>query len=247
VAPPELLALALAAFVGSSAQSATGFGVLLLLAPLSFALQDVSSALLTITIAASGNNLLVVATRRRSLKLCKVDASLLIASAIPGLVVGALIVSHLSKSTMQVAVGASLILAVAARTHQPDRATRLDNMPSGAVIGLLAGTLTTTVGLNGPPMVIWLRARRATLEQVRDTLAIVFLSLNIAAIPALVGHGATTSSTTLTAVALGLVGGHVAGMIASTRATAETLERAILVLIWSAASGSIAAGIATTL
>jgi uncharacterized membrane protein YfcA len=238
----EALALAGAAFVGSTAQSATGFGVVLPLAPLMFAFEDPPSAVLTITIAALAHNLLVLATRHRRLTIRAADAALLIGAALPGLILGGLIVSHVSKPAMQLAVGAAVIAAVAARAHQPDRAAAINNRPAGAGIGLLAGTLTTTVGLNGPPLVIWLRARRAPFEQIRDTLAVVFLTLNLCAIPTLRTHDATTSTTTLAALAAGLALGHAVGLTAGKRLHVRTLDRATIALLLAAAGASIAAG-----
>jgi len=238
----EALALAMAAFIGATAQSATGFGVVLPLAPLLFALEAPPTAVLTATIAALGHNVLVLATRHRRLALRGTDAALLIATALPGVILGALLITHLSKPTMQLAVGAAVIATVALRIHQPDRAAGLNNKPAGTGIGLLAGTLTTTIGLNGPPLVIWLRARRATVQQIRDTLAIVFLALNVAAIPTLHTQGATASAVAIAALAAGLVIGHAAGLTASTRLHARTLERATIALLIAAGTASIIAG-----
>jgi hypothetical protein len=57
---------------------------------------------------------------------------------------------------------------------------------------LVGGALTTTTGICGPPLVVWLRARRTTLAQLRDTLAIVFLR-NLAALPSLAVRGGAAS------------------------------------------------------
>lgn len=239
----QLVALALAAFIGSTAQSATGFGVVLPLAPLLFAFEDPPDAVLTIAIAALTHNLLVLATRHRRLELRRRDALVLILAALPGLVLGALIVASLPKTTMQIAVGVTLLAALALRAHEPERARRLDNTPAGAAIGLLSGTMTTTVAVNGPPLVIWLRARGTTMIELRDTLAAIFLVLNCLAIPNVAARGGTTDAASLAALGCGLVAGHVSGLAASRRLSPATLERALLVLLVVAATSSIAAGI----
>ena len=134
-------------------------------------------------------NILVLVTRHRRLALRVGDAVVLIGSALPGLFIGALVISHASKPPMQLAVGVAILAAVLFRVHEPGRFAALANREVGAPVGLLAGFLTTTVGINGPPLVTWLRARDATLTQLRDTLAIIFLTLNVAAIPNLTSRG----------------------------------------------------------
>ena len=46
-------------------------------------------------------------------------------------------------------------------------------------MGLVAGVLTTTTGTNGPPLVLWLERRRTAPAETRDTLAVLFLALNL--------------------------------------------------------------------
>jgi uncharacterized membrane protein YfcA len=230
--------------VGATAQSATGFGVVLPLAPLLFALEEPATAVFTIVVVALAHNALVLATRHRRLAARPSDAALLVAAALPGVVLGALLVTHLSKATMQLVVGAAVLAAVALRIHDAGRAGALDAAPAGAGVGFLAGVLTTTVGLNGPPLVIWLRARRATVAEIRDTLAIVFLVLNLAAIPTLHTQGAAPRASPLAALAAGLLAGHVTGLRAGRRLRARTLERATVTLLLAAATASVTAGIA---
>ena len=243
---PDLAALALAALVGSAAQSATGFGVALTVSPVSFALLKPADAVLTVAAASLAQNVLVLLTRRRRLDLRLADAALLVAAAIPGLLLGALIISHVSKPPMQLAVGLAILAAVLFRLHQPGRLKALQPRPAGAPVGLLAGILTTTVGINGPPMVIWLRARGATLTQLRDTLAIIFLTLNLAAIPSLTTRGGSIPAAAILPTAAGLLLGHALGLAAHNRVPANKLDRALEAVLTAAAAASII-GAATAL
>lgn len=238
-----LVALGLAAFVGGAAQSATGFGVVLPLAPLLFALEDPPDAVLTIAIAALAHNTLMIVTRRRALAVRRRDAVVIVVAALPGLVAGALVVGSLPKSTLQVVVGVLLLAALAVRVHEPGRARRLDTTAAGAGIGLLSGAMTTTVAVNGPPLVIWLRARGATITQLRDTLAVVFFALNAVAIVNLLAGDGTTQADELAALGAGLVLGHAGGLLAAARLRPAVLERALVVLLVAAATSSIVAGV----
>lgn len=243
----ELAAIAAAAVIGAAAQSATGFGVALPLAPVLFAVAEPTDAVLMVLVGALGHNLLVLATRRRHLDLRRSDVAVLVAGAVPGLLIGSLLVTSLPKPAMQFAVGAAIALAVALRLHAPARAAGRQGPVTGAPVGFLAGLLTTTVGINGPPMVLWLRARGASIAQLRDTLAVVFLALNALAIPGVASQGGTVSTGALAALGAGLLVGHVAGMQAGTRLGSGRLEGALVALLVAAACASMAAGASAVL
>jgi len=243
----EILSLTLAAIIGSVAQTATGFGVALPIAPLAFALLTPADAVITVATASLMHNLLVLATRHQRLAIRAGDASLIIIAALPGLILGALIVSHAPKAPMQFAVGLAILLAVLFRLHEPGRLPALASRQAGVPIGLLSGALTTTVGINGPPLVIWLRTRHATLTQLRDTLAIIFLALNLAAIPSITAHGGTIPTEILPALAAGLTTGHILGLQAHQRLPTPALDRVLVVILITVAGASIFAGAITWL
>jgi uncharacterized membrane protein YfcA len=238
----ELAAIAAAAVIGATAQSATGFGVALPLAPVLFAIADPVDAVLMVLVAALGHNLLVLVTRHRHLDAPRRDVAILVAGALPGLVVGALLVTRLSKPALQFAVGAAIAVALALRIHAPAGEPKRQGWETGTPVGFVAGVLTTTVGINGPPMVLWLRAGGADFARLRDTLAVVFLVLNALAIPGVVSQGGSAPAGALAALAGGLVAGHVVGMQAGARVPSGRLESALTALLVAAACASMAAG-----
>jgi uncharacterized membrane protein YfcA len=236
---PDVAALALAALIGSAAQSATGFGVALTVAPVTFAVLKPTDAVLTVAAISLTQNLLVLLTRHRRLHVRLADAGLLIAAAIPGLLLGALIVAHVSKPPMQLAVGITILAAVVLRAHQPGRFAALQRRSTGAPVGLVAGLLTTTVGVNGPPLVIWLRARGTTLTQLRDTLAVIFMALNLAAIPSLTTRGGSIPAVAILPTTAGLLAGHILGLTAHNRVSTNKLDHALEAVLTAAAAASI--------
>lgn len=243
----ELVAVALAALVGSAAQSAIGFGVALPLAPVLFAIAEPADALLLVLIGALGHNLLVLATRHRHLDLRRVDIAVLVAAALPGLLVGALLVTRVPKPALQFTIGAAIAVAVALRLHEPRPVSKRPPPAAGVPVGMLAGVLTTTVGINGPPLVVWLRARGAAFEQLRDTLAVIFLILNVIAIPSVLSQGGAASLGALAALAGGLLAGHLAGMQAGARLGSRPLERVLVMLLAATACASMAAAVSALL
>ena len=79
--------------------------------------------------------------------------------AVPGFVVGAALVGHISRSNLQIAVGVAVVAAVLARAWHPGvvaEGRRRSVVRAGA--GLASGVLTTTISANGPPLALWLDA-----------------------------------------------------------------------------------------
>jgi uncharacterized protein len=212
-------------------------------APVAFALLSPADAVLTVAASSLMHNVLVVTTRHRRLETRTADSALLVAAALPGLLVGALVVSHVSKAPMQLAIGVAILAAVQFRVHEPGRVTALAHRGAGVPIGALSGLLTTTVGINGPPLVVWLRAREATLTQLRDTLAVVFFALNLAAIPSVATQGGTIPAIVVAALAAGQVTGHVLGLQAHRRLSTRTLDRALVAILVAAAVASVTAAL----
>jgi len=236
---PELAALGLAVLVGSAAQTATGFGIALPVSPVAFALLKPADAVLTIEAVGLAQNLLVLGTRQRRLDIRGADAALLLVAAIPGVLLGAVIITQVARPPMQLVVGIVLLAAVLFRVHEPGRAPLLERRSAGVPVGLLAGILTTTVGINGPPLVFWLRARGVTLTQLRDTLAVVFLVLSMVGIPSLAARGGSIPGAAIAPLALGLLIGHLLGTVAHERVAVSRLERALAVVLAAAAAASI--------
>lgn len=216
-----------------------GFGAALPVSPVAFALLRPADAVLTVEVVGLAQNLLVLATRHRRLEVRGADSALLLGAGIPGVLLGALIITHVSKPPMQLVVGAALLTAVLFRVHEPGRAPALQRRSAGAPVGLLAGILTTTVGINGPPMVIWLRARGATLTQLRDTLAVIFLILSLVGVPSLLARGGSIPTAALAPLGVGLLVGHVLGSLAHERLAISRLERSLAVVLAVAAVASI--------
>ena len=245
--PPEILALVPAAILGSAAQSATGFGVALPVAPAAFALLSPADAVLAVIAGGVMHSTLAVASRDRRLDVRAADTALVLGAALPGLLLGALLVARVPKAPMQLAVGLAILLAAGFRFRRPDRSTPLATARAGVPTGLVAGVLTTTIGICGPPLVIWLRARQMALSQLRDTLAVVFLALNLAAVPSVVAGGGSIGPALLLLLAAGLVAGHVVGLQAHRRVSTRALERALGGLLVTAGAASVTGGVAALL
>jgi uncharacterized protein len=230
-----MLLAAIAAFVGAFAQSATGFGFALLLSPALFAAVDPVEAIGTLLLLGLALNLLVL------LEGGHVDVRALaplLAAALPGLVLGALLLSQLSRQALQVAVGVAVI--------QRRRAIAERRPPPGWLAGLVSGVLTTSISVSGPPIVLWLEARGVSPAEFRATLAGSFLALNLTGLAVVTAAEGTEAFDLGTAgPLLGLVvAGYVLGAVAFRRLDSERFFVAVLALVAGTGVASVAAGLA---
>ena len=113
--------------------------------------------------------------------------------------------------------------------------------------GVVSGTLTTSISVSGPPIVLWLEAQGARPQELRTSLAASFLALNVTGAAILLaagGAGKAADAGTLLPL-LGLVAtGHLAGALAFRRLDARWFPVVVLALVAAAGAASAVAGVA---
>jgi uncharacterized protein len=233
---------ATAALVGAFVQSASGFGFALLLSPVLFAVVEPVEAVGALLVLGLALNLLVLREGGR------VDVRALVpllVAALPGLALGALLLSELSKSALQVAVGVAVIGAAGWQLARR-RAGRERHAPPGWAVGLTSGVLTTSISVSGPPIVLWLEARGAGPEEFRATLAASFLALNLSGGAVLLAaEGGAAFDLGLTGPLLALVvAGYALGAVAFRRLGSERFFGIALGLVVVTGCASVVAGLA---
>ena len=179
-----MLLVAVASFAAAALQSASGFGFALIAGPAFFAVLGPEEAVATVLGLGATVNVLMLAGERRPREVRRADLIVPLATAIPGLALGVLVLRALDKGMLQVAVGVSVLATVALMARPrplPPRRPDGERAPArDSAIGLSVGVLTTSTSVNGPPLLLWLLAKGATPMEVRDTLAMAFVSLNLA-------------------------------------------------------------------
>ncbi len=225
-------------------QSATGFGFALVLSPALFAVLDPVEAVTALLILGLALNLLVLFERGRPEHVDWRGLGPILLAAVPGLAVGVVALTQLSKAALQVGVGLAVIAAVAWQLRRRRRA----DLPAwgGWAVGFASGALTTSISVSGPPIVLWLEARGVRPEEFRATLAASFLALNLAGgalLVALEGVAAIDAGALLGLLGL-VLAGHVLGALAFRRADHERFFTAVLVLVAATGVASIVAGFA---
>jgi uncharacterized protein len=233
-----MILAAVAALVGAAVQSATGFGFALVLSPALFAVMEPAEAVTVLLALGVALNLLVLLERHEA-RWSRLPP--LILPALPGLVLGAVILAALSREPLQIGVGVAVIAAGLWQLRDRAAAARVP----ATVAGFLSGVLTTSISISGPPLVLWLEAQALSPGEFRATLAATFLSLNIAGWAVLGVAGDATADPSELLVLLGLVlAGYALGALAFRRLDHERFYRLVLVLVLLTGAASVVAGLA---
>ena len=241
-----LLAVATAAAVaGACVQSATGFGYALVLGPAVFAALTATEAVTALLVAGLALNLLMLAGEGRRPRVRWHDVLPMLAAAVPATVAGVLVLRAVEKPALQVAVGVTVVVAVAVQARP--RLARRELVPAAAYpVGAVAGVLTTSTTVNGPPLLLWLQARGAEPGEIRDSLAASFLVLSVAGTAALVAIDGADGAFHAGALALLLPAtalGHALGRAVHARLDPGRFRQLTLALALAAGLASLAAGL----
>lgn len=234
---------AVAAFAGAAVQSATGFGFALVLSPALFAVMDPVEAVTALLALGLALNVLMMFEHGRPEHVDWRALAPMLAAALPGLAVGTVALTQLSKEVLQVAVGVAVIAAAGWQLL----AARPRLSPAAAwVAGFASGALTTSISVSGPPLVLWLTARGMRPQEFRASLAASFLALNLlggAVLLAVEGGGAFDAEAVAVLFAVVLVG-YAAGAVAFRRLDRERFFNVVLVLVALTGAASVIAGLA---
>jgi uncharacterized membrane protein YfcA len=236
--------------VAAIVQAATGLGFALVLGPAVFALLEPESAIVAITVLGLALNGLVLFAERRRPQVVWREVRPILVAAVPGAVCGVFVLRALPKSTLQIAVGVAVLAATALRVRTRARAAAATpaDPRARAALGFGSGTLTTSAGVNGPPIALWLAHRGLTPADMRDSLSATFLGLGIIGAvvlaPVLAAAGADVDWPALAAGLACVLAGHAIGSRAFARLEGDRYEPIVLALVVAAGAASVVAGLA---
>lgn len=213
VSVAAILVVCLACASGAALQAAAGFGFALMAAPFLVRLLGPGDAVALVAALAIVVNALTLGLSRASgATVLTVELLRLAPGAAAGVVAGALLLGVVPAAALQATLAAAVLAALVI-------GGRSGGVPVGAprpghrqLVAVAAGAMTTTIGVNGPPLVLWLRGRGATPEQLRATLAVAFLVAGAATLAVLAALGELgLGSGPILAGGAGVVAGHALG------------------------------------
>ncbi len=176
------LLLVAAVVVGISVQAAIGFGFAFFVAPAAFAAFPPEQAVTLVLLLAIAINCLVLFGERRRVTVARREVAIMLAAAVPGMVIGAWVVTEADRDLLQVLVGVVVLIGAAVQAIGPRSGT--GHAPALEVGGgLAAGALTTSVSVNGPAVLLVLTRIGLRGSALRDSLAAALLGLSLLATP----------------------------------------------------------------
>lgn len=229
--------VALVVGLGAAAQSASGFGFALLTVPLLALLLGAKTAVVTTAVVAVA--LQVAMTTRDHDAIHRPTVAAATAGALAGMPLGLLILDRVDERALTVAIAITVLLftVALARGIGAPAGTATD-----AVAGFASGTLSTSTGTSGPPLVIAMHARELPPIAFRATLAAQFLIQGTISVIAFALTGRVTGEIGLLALA-GLPGlglGWLAGQRIFARLDQDRFRRVVLAMLALSALASLA-------
>jgi uncharacterized membrane protein YfcA len=214
---------AVAAFL----QTTTGFGGALVLAPVLFGTMRPAQAVLLAALLGIAQSAVLVLRYRP--EILRHELASLLLYAVPGLAAGVVVLRIAPSAVLRVVVGTSVIGWTFAAPPA----------------GFLAGVLTTSATVNGPPLVLFLLGRGATPAQMRATLAAVFIALDVLTLGALALGGALVwpPAAAVVALAVAMPFGIGAGLQVGDRMPGHVYARVVTALLLALGVASIVAGL----
>jgi uncharacterized membrane protein YfcA len=238
--------VAAATLVAALVQATGGIGFALVLTPVLFAVLSAVGAIVVATGLGLVLNVLVLFAERRRPSVSWPEVIPILVAAAPGAVVGLLVLRALPKPVLQIVVGVAVIATALLRLRGRVRVSAR----SGWVRvprGFTTGVMTTSTGISGPPVALWLSSRGLPARGVRDSLGAIFLILGIIAALTLlpVVHEAHVGAATLIAAVVAVVVGHAIGSRLFARLTARHFETLLLAITLASGGASLVLGLSS--
>ena len=223
------LAPAACVFAAAFLQSATGFGLVMIASPLLMYFYDAKLVILIVALVAFCGNVTQSFFLRRHTPFALVGCLAL--GALLGQPVGLRIYQAIPslwlKLVVSVVILLSLTLMQALHIHAEIRPR------NSFLTGVVSGTLATTTGMSGPPLILYFSHARLTPEEIRATACTFFAVSNCLALTAFYLGGVDFSAALREAVYIlpGLALGVAAGYIAADHVPAKEFRQALYVIL----------------
>ncbi len=174
-------------------------------------------------------NALAVIANRRSLRSAWPRSQLLLAGAVPGVVLGALALARIDPGNLKLftfAVLLPLILLQSAGVRRPIRRERAASLPVGMALGALYGATT----ISGPPLALFFNNQGLSKEEFRASLSLFRLVESSCTLLAYLALGIFTGPSLLVAgkLAPSVLFGLPLGYLALRRLAPEPFRRACM-------------------
>ena len=201
-----------AVLVAAFVRGVSGFGLALVLAPILVLLMNAKSTVVVNLLLALISNIVILPFSFRHVYLKGIIP--MAVSTLPGIIVGAWIITIIMPSTLKVVIGAVTMVSDIPLALGLNRPFTKEKLACG-VSGFLSGLLGTATGLGGPPVVLFMHNQNWRKETIHSSLAAFFLFAAICSLIALIVAGIVEMQTVIFSASLApaLLVGTVVGMV----------------------------------
>lgn len=178
--------IALFAMFGVITQRVVGFGIAPFLSPVALIFFIPPVAVVTTIFGGTLSCLIILYQARKHSVVIRAVVARILVAAIPGLILGAYIVTRIDKAILQIILGILVIIAVLIQEYALPKPTRPLGVTKGiSASGFLAGLFNATAANGAPPMAMWLRTHTSTPNQIRQNIAAMFIVVNLCSLTAI--------------------------------------------------------------
>ncbi len=179
----EIILILLAVLAGAFTQRVVGFGMPILVFPATLIFFKPTSALIITLLVGVVSGIVIARDLRSNTKIDFKIIRAIIPASLVGIIIGAYILTIISKSSLQIFLGLSIIVSLnIQRYFLPKPKEKIKVEKNIHLYGLLSGFFKSTVGLSAAPLIVWIRFYIIKPNQIRLLLAYYFLIMNILAI-----------------------------------------------------------------
>lgn len=175
--------IALAVLIGITAQRALGFGSSPIIVPVLLVFLKPPVAITAMLLTGSLAFIIFLYGSRKNLSINRKVLTRLYVAALPGLILGAYIISHINKAPLQIIIGLLIILGAYIQEFVfPKPKANLKVSRGITIAGFGSGMLNAIAAMAFAPVLMYFRFHKVTPDQIRQNFAVLFLSINVASI-----------------------------------------------------------------
>lgn len=182
----ETAVVVLATALGVVSQRVVGFGIAAFLSPVALIFFKPSNAVAVTLLVGTLSCMIVLFDHRHQWAVLWPVVFRLLIAAIPGLLLGAYIVTRIDKGFLQIALGMVVIAGVFIQERAFPKPTQALGITRGISLGgFFAGFLNAAAANGAPAMIIWMRSHTSTPTQIRQNFAALFVFMNLCSLTAI--------------------------------------------------------------
>ncbi|MFC1917569.1 sulfite exporter TauE/SafE family protein [Chloroflexota bacterium] len=217
-------------FFAAFIRGITGFGFALILAPILLLILNPTSVVIITLFLGLLSNILVLCYSFKKVNLKKILP--IIVSSSFGIPLGAWIITIVAPSTLKIIIGGVTVSSAIILSLGLSKTFSRENL-AGVFAGFISGTLSSSTGLGGPPVVLFVHNQNWQRDVIHTGLAAYFLFASSLSLVALTIPGLVDRQIIISAISLApaLFAGVGLGMVVFRRINARYFRWASMAII----------------